>query len=121
MPENKSPAAPDFQASTEQIRQVRELGRARTRLLVCLGTLPVYIVAIWILLNNQKGIDSLMFIYMGMWSAFAIDMARRKCPVCEQQYFVKNILLSLRKKSCTHCGFPLSRGKPGKHKDEVTF
>ena len=121
MPEQKNPAAPDFAASEEQIRQVRELGRARTRLMVCFWTLPVYVVAIWILLNNQKDIEVLMYIYMGLWAGFAVDMARRNCPVCHQQYFVKNILLSLRKKSCTHCGFPLSQGDINKKKDEVTF
>ena len=121
MTEQKNPAAADFEANAEQIRKARALSRARTRLLVCLGTLPVYMIAIWVLLNNQKDIESLMFIYMGLWAGFAVDMARRKCPVCHEQYFVKNILLSLRKKSCTHCGFPLSQGDPNKRKDEVTF
>lgn len=119
------PTSEKFETNEHQRLQARELNRARTRLIVCFWTLPVYIVAVWILLNNQQNIETFMFIYMGIWAMFAVDMARRNCPLCHKQFFVKNILLRLRKKTCAHCGFPLShveqaRGKDG-DKDKLTF
>ena len=49
--------------------------RARTRLAVCFWTLPVYVVAIWMLLKNGRSIDSMMWIYMVVYAGFAIDMS----------------------------------------------
>lgn len=90
---------------TAHTRKVlRQISRARTRLLVCLLTLPVYMVAVWMLLQNQRGIDAFMFIYMALWAAFAYDMARRRCPQCGEQFFVKTIFLNLISKRCMHCG-----------------
>ncbi len=108
----------------------RQLLRARTRLLVSLWTLPVYIIAIWLLLNNQRDIESIMYIYMAVWAGFSVDMARRLCPQCHKQFFVKNILMSLRARRCVHCGFDANRaqelppgsGKRNSDEDEsVTF
>ena len=76
--------------------------------MVCLLTLPVYMVAVWILLQNQHATESFMFIYMAMWAAFAVDMARRRCPRCGEQFFVKVIFLNLISKRCVHCKLPLS-------------
>ncbi len=90
---------------TPHTRKVlRQISRARTRLLVCLLTLPVYIAAVWFLLQNQRSTDTFMFIYMAMWAAFGFDMARRRCPECEQQFFVKTVFLNLTSKRCVHCG-----------------
>ena len=111
------PTSEEFEANEQQRLQARELNRARTRLIVCFWTLPVYIIAVWVLLNNQQNTETFMFIYMGIWSAFAVDMARRNCPLCHKQFFVKNILLRLRKKTCAHCGFPLSHGEQPSAKD----
>lgn len=86
---------------------LRKLSRARTRLLVCFWTLPVYVVAIWALLNNGRSIDTIMWIYMGLYAAFAVDMARRLCPQCGKQFFVKTILLNLLTHECVHCHLPL--------------
>ena len=99
----------------------RELSRARTRLLVCFWTLPVYIIAIWILLNNRRDIDAIMFIYMGMWAGFAIDMARRRCPICKEQFYVKNIWLSLRTRRCVHCGFDSRSEALPPSEDQITL
>ena len=89
---------------TAHTRKVlRQISRARTRLLVCLLTLPVYMVAVWMLLQNQRGIDAFMFIYMALWAVFAYDMARRRCPQCGEQFFVKTIFLNLISKRCMHC------------------
>jgi len=90
------------------VRKVlRQISRARTRLLVCLGTLPVYMVAVWFLLENQRSVDSFMFMYMAVWSGFAIDMARRRCPNCGEQFFVKIIFLNLITRRCVHCSLAL--------------
>lgn len=98
--------------SSQQLRHLRkilrQISRARTRLMVCLLTLPVYMVAVWFLLENQRSIDSFMFMYMAMWAGFAVDMARRRCPNCGEQYFVKAIFLNLISKRCVHCGLSLN-------------
>lgn len=116
--------------SPQEKKAARQLLRARTRLIVALWTLPVYIVAIWLLLNNQREIETIMYIYMALWAAFAVDMARRHCPQCHKQFFVKNILMSLRARRCVHCGFdadhaqelPPGSGKNNGNKDDsVTF
>ena len=97
---------------TAHTRKVlRQISRARTRLLVCLLTLPVYVVAVWILLQNQRATESFMFIYMAMWAAFAVDMARRRCPRCGEQFFVKSIFLNLISKRCVHCKLSLAEEK----------
>jgi hypothetical protein len=97
------------QQQYEHLRQqLRQIGRARTRLMVCLLTLPVYMVAVWFLLQNQQSVDTFMFMYMALWAAFAVDMARRRCPNCGQQFFVKVIFLNLISKRCVHCSLPLS-------------
>ncbi len=99
----------------------RQLLRARTRLIVCLWTLPVYVVAVWLLLNNQRDIETIMYIYMALWAGFAVDMARRLCPKCHKQFFVKNILMTLRSRRCVHCEFDAEQaqeGQSGSGKDQ---
>ncbi|MFT4886525.1 MAG: hypothetical protein ACJAS2_001396 [Pseudohongiellaceae bacterium] len=83
---------------------LKKVLRARTRLLVCFATFPVYAVGVWFLLSSGRSIDGFMFVYMGLWSAFAFDMTMRKCPACNEQFFVRSILMSLRSKKCVHCG-----------------
>ncbi len=100
---------------------LRPIARARTRLIVCLLTLPVYMIAVWILLNNQRSVDSFMFIYMGVWSAFAVDMARRRCPQCGEQFFVKYILLNLRSRRCVHCGLSYDTLRCEQDEDKMKF
>ena len=80
------------------------IAKARTRLAVCFWTLPVYVAAIWVLLNNGRGIDSMMWIYIAVYAVFAIDMSMRECPSCHEQFYVKNIFLNLLTKQCVHCG-----------------
>lgn len=90
--------------SDVSLADFKKVLRARTRLLVCLATFPVYGIAVWVLLSNGRSIDGFMFIYMALWSGFALDMSLRKCPACKEQFFVKSILMSLRSKQCVHCG-----------------
>lgn len=107
----RNPHSPREKARTESPARkkliLRQIGRARTRLLVCFLTLPVYMVAVWLLLNNRQDIDGLMFVYMAVWSVFGIDMARRRCPDCGEQFFVKSIFLNLITHRCVHCGLSL--------------
>ena len=74
-------------------------------MMVCFCTLPLYMLAIWMLLTNRQGTDAIMFVYMGVWAGFALDMARRRCPLCKKQFYVKDVLMNLRAKLCVHCGF----------------
>lgn len=82
---------------------LRRILRSRTRLIVCFWTLPVYILGLWLLLNQGLGIDTFMFIYMALYAVFALDMAMRRCPRCRNQFFVKTILLNLITRKCMHC------------------
>lgn len=94
----------DRSANADLRQALHEITRAKTRLVVCFWTLPVYVAAIWILLNNGRGIASMMWIYMVVYAGFAIDMAMRRCPVCHNQFYVKRIFLNLLTKNCVHCG-----------------
>lgn len=108
----KQPEQDPITHYSPQLRKVlRQISRARTRLLVCLGTLPVYMVAVWFLLENQRSVDSFMFMYMAVWSGFAVDMARRRCPNCGEQFFVKVVFLNLITRRCVHCSLALDGPK----------
>ena len=85
-------------------RDLLRISRARTRLLVCFWTLPLYVVAVWVLLNNGRSVDSMMWVYMAVYAGFALDMSMRKCPSCRKQFYVKNIFLNLLTRQCMHCG-----------------
>ena len=93
-------------------RALRRIERSRSRLMVCFWTLPVYMVGVWLLLEERRNIDIFMLIYMAIWFGFALDMARRTCPGCGRQFFVRSILMNLMTRKCVHCGIPL-REKPG--------
>ena len=99
--QQQSPGASD---TARLNKSLRGIARARTRLVVCFWTLPVYVVAIWVLLNNGRNIDSMMWIYMAVYALFAIDMSMRNCPVCRKQFYVKNIFMNLLTRRCVHCG-----------------
>ena len=88
---------------TNRALAVRQLLRARTRLMVCFWTLPVYILIVWVLLSNRQPIDLFMFFYFSLCAGFWIDMVRRRCPSCAKQFYVKSIVLNLRTKKCVHC------------------
>jgi hypothetical protein len=122
-PNRKASSLHEKAAAQQHGRQqkiLRQLSRARTRLMVCFLTLPVYMLAVWILLSNQHSTDLFMFLYMGLWAGFAVDMARRRCPNCAEQFFVKSILLNLISKRCVHCGLALHE-KEADQNDSVNF
>ena len=41
-------------------------------MMVCFWTLPLYMLAIWMLLTNRRETDAIMFVYMGVWAGFAL-------------------------------------------------
>ncbi|PCJ25727.1 MAG: hypothetical protein COA96_06790 [SAR86 cluster bacterium] len=88
---------------------LRKIRRARTRMLVCFWTLPVYIISVWVLLNNERDVDTLMWIYMALYAIFAVDMSRRRCPKCHGQFFVTTIWLNLITSKCVHCQISFKR------------
>ena len=83
---------------------LKKISRARIRLIVCLWTLPVYMFTVWVLLSNRQPVDLFMFFYFSLCAAFWLDMARRKCPACSRQFYVKSILLNLMSRKCLPCG-----------------
>ena len=99
--QNNEPNSPEPPGLEKKLRRI---ARARTRLAVCFWTLPVYVVAVWILLNNGRSVDTMMWIYIAVYAAFAIDMSLLNCPVCHKQFYVKNIFMNLLTKRCVHCG-----------------
>ena len=107
-PQRKSTAdshsAPDSNSGPNYNIALKKISRARTRLLVCLWTLPVYMLTVWILLSNRQPVDLFMFFYFSLCAGFWLDMARRKCPACTRQFYVKSILLNLLTRKCVHCG-----------------
>ncbi len=90
-----------------RVRALKRIERARTRLIVCFLTLPVYMAGVWLLLEESRDIQGFMLVYMAIWFGFALDMVRRNCPACGRQYFVRTILLDLFTRKCVHCGTPL--------------
>ena len=94
------------QSEIKKVRALRGITRSRSRLIVCFFTLPVYILALWALLNNGRDIIGFMFIYMGLYAIFAISMAAKRCPDCGNQFFVKVFLLNVVTKNCVHCSLP---------------
>lgn len=99
---------PDEQdTAREQARQEQQLhriDRSRSRLMVCFYTLPLYVVALFLLLNQGRSVTMLMFVYMAVYAFFAVDMVVRVCPRCGEQFFVKAFLLNFFARKCVHCG-----------------
>jgi len=90
----------------EKQQQLRKIHRARSRLMVCFYTLPLYIIALVLLLNDGRSVTTFMFVYMALYAVFAVDMVTKKCPGCSGQYFVKSFFLNFFTRKCVHCGLP---------------
>ncbi|MCB1672780.1 MAG: hypothetical protein KDI29_16755 [Pseudomonadales bacterium] len=99
---------PDKRNNTEDERQfekqLHRISRSRSHMLVCFYTLPLYIVALILLLNEGRGVTFFMFVYMAVYAAFALDMVLRKCPRCGEQFFVRILFLNFVTRQCVHCG-----------------
>ena len=126
MPDNLQPRSrpdPDLispRILPHQAAAAKALRRARSRMMVCFWTLPLYMLAIWMLLTNRRETDVIMFVYMGVWAGFALDMARRRCPLCKKQFDVKHVLMNLRARRCAHCGFDSHSVAEAADRDGVT-
>ncbi|PCH62968.1 MAG: hypothetical protein COC19_02085 [SAR86 cluster bacterium] len=83
---------------------LKSIARAKHGLIVCFFTLPIYIVAVYVLLSRGLSVSVFMTVYMVLYTVFGLNMAIRRCPKCRQQFFVKSILLNLVTKKCVHCG-----------------
>ncbi len=79
--------------------------------MVCFYTLPLYVGALFLLLNEGRDVINLMFVYMGVYALFAIDMVIRSCPRCDQQFFVKAFFLNFVTRRCVHCGLSSRLGR----------
>lgn len=111
---------PKRRSNPEHKPTLKKIYRARTRLIVCLWTLPVYIVTVWILLSNRQPIDLFMFFYFALCAGFWMDMAWRKCPACAKQFYVKSILLNLMTHKCVHCNLDMAATESA-GEDKVNF
>ena len=91
-------------SDAELSKKIEIILRSRARLIVCFLTFPLYASAVWLLLMSGKDINTLMWVYIGLYVFFGIDMVRRRCPSCNEQFFVKTTFLNAFSKSCVHCG-----------------
>ncbi|MBT8147452.1 MAG: hypothetical protein KJN90_11410 [Gammaproteobacteria bacterium] len=104
---------PDEQVTArEQLKQQRllhRIDRSRSRLMVCFYTLPLYIIALELLLNEGRSVTTFMFVYMAVYAVFAVDMVVRVCPRCGEQFFVNAFFLNFFTRRCVHCGLSCRR------------
>ncbi|MEX0618091.1 MAG: hypothetical protein WDZ76_02840 [Pseudohongiellaceae bacterium] len=95
---------PGFDPDSQIVRlALRRIARARSRMMVCFLTLPLYVYALVALLNNGRDITPFMFAYMGIYALFAVNMVIRRCPNCHEQFFVKHYFLNPFRRRCSHC------------------
>lgn len=81
-----------------------EIRRARSRLMVCFFTFPLYIMTIYRMLGNGYDITWVMLAYMLLYGVFGIGMSVKTCPRCQGQFFVKRYFLHPFRRTCAHCG-----------------
>lgn len=96
--------------NTEQFKKTLSgIRRARTRLFVCFWTFPVYVVAVMRILDSGQETTLIMLTYMLLYAAFGISVAVKRCPECQQQFFVKTFFLNPFRHQCAHCGLALKQ------------
>jgi len=93
-----------FLMSDEVLAVLKQIKQARSRLMVCFMTLPLYVLAVIGLLGNGQDIGVLMIAYMALYAVFGINMSVKRCPRCHQQFFVKQHFLNPFPRKCAHCG-----------------
>ena len=103
--DSQSKESVDLQTSLshDYSSEIKKVYRARTRLIVCFWTLPIYISIVWFLLMSRQSVDLFMLFYFVLCASFWLDMAWRKCPACKKQFYVRSILLNLVTRKCVHC------------------
>ena len=97
------------QEALKMLIALRRLRRARSQLMVCFLTLPLYVASLVLLLNNGRSIVYFMLFYMAVYAVFSINMVVRPCPRCRQQFFVRNFFLNPFTRKCMHCGESLQQ------------
>lgn len=100
-PEENSGSAPP---SNDYVAGLRQIKRARSQLMVCFLTFPLYVMAVSALLGNGQDVGVLMLAYMALYAGFGINLSVRRCPRCHQQFFVKHYFLNPFPRYCVHCG-----------------
>ncbi len=100
-PEDHSGSAPP---SADYLTRLRQVKRARSQLMVCFLTFPLYVMAVSALLGNGQEIGVLMLSYMALYAGFGINLSVKRCPRCHQQFFVKQYFLNPFPRKCAHCG-----------------
>ena len=90
--------------SDQVLAVLKRIKRARSQLLVCFMTLPLYVMAVAGLVGNGQDISVLMLAYMALYAGFGINLSVKRCPRCHQQFFVKQYFLNPFPSKCAHCG-----------------
>lgn len=90
--------------SDQVLAVLKQIKRARSQLLVCFMTLPLYVMAVAGLVGNGQDISVLMLAYMALYAGFGINLSVMRCPRCHQQFFVKQYFLNPFPRKCAHCG-----------------
>lgn len=90
--------------SDQVLAVLKQIKRARSQLLVCFMTLPLYVMAVAGLVGNGQDISVLMLAYMALYAGFGINLSVKRCPSCHQQFFVKQYFLNPFPSKCAHCG-----------------
>jgi hypothetical protein len=90
--------------SDEALAILKQIKRARSQLMVCFMTLPLYVMAVAGLVGSGQDISVLMLAYMALYAGFGINLSVKRCPRCHQQFFVKHYFLNPFPRKCAHCG-----------------
>jgi hypothetical protein len=90
--------------SDEVLAVLKQIKRARSQLLVCFMTLPLYVMAVAALVGSGQDISVLMLAYMALYAVFGMNLSVKRCPRCQQQFFVKHYFLNPFPRKCAHCG-----------------
>ena len=98
-------SAPTDESKRDVLNAIK---RSRSRLMVCFLTFPLYVIAVTRLLNNGQDTTWLMLVYMAIYAAFGIAMTVKRCPDCNEQFFVKQYFLNPFRRTCAHCGLSYS-------------
>lgn len=99
--DKKSDSSKDYLTFAPTLTVIR---RARSHLMVCFLTFPLYVWGVTRLLNNGQDITWLMLVYMVLYAVFGINASVKRCPRCQGQFFVKKYFLNPFRRSCAHCG-----------------
>lgn len=83
---------------------LRAICRARTYLMVCFLTFPLYAWGVTELLNQGQDISLFMLVYMAIYAGFGINASIKRCPRCHGQFYVRRLFLNPMVTRCQHCG-----------------